>query len=289
MDIGRILENILTSLNITRGTSFDVFAIIDIGFTSYIIYKALLWVRETRAWSLFKGIVVLILTSIISYTFNLYTVSWIISNTFNVGIIAIIIIFQPEIRKMLEKLGSGRLNVALVKMENSGISAKNLDEILVSIDTMRKSRTGALIVLEDEVPLGEHVSTGVPLDAKITSQLIVNIFEDKTPLHDGAIIIKNNEIAAASCILPLTNKEIGKSLGTRHRAGVGVSEYSDAFVLILSEETGALSLAHKGILQRNIKEEDVRKIIRFKETELVKKKKKKRKRKKIKWGKEGGK
>ncbi len=280
--ISDVIEQLVYSIKVLNIPKITVFSLIDIALVSYLIYKILIWIKETRAWSLFKGIFVLFFISIIAYIFDLYTVTWIISNTFNVGIIALIVIFQPEIRKALEQLGTtkGVLSISFSEQSNQ-LSTRSLDAILASATKMAQEGIGAIIAIQNEVPLGEHEVTGIPIDAVITSQLILNIFEDKTPLHDGALIIKNDKISAASCILPLTKKEIGKELGTRHRAGVGLSEVSDAFIIIVSEETKALSLAHSGKIERNITEEDIRKMIRFKRNENGKKNKDKKKRRKL--------
>lgn len=261
-------------------------SIIDVALVSYIIYQALIWFKETRAWSLFKGIFILIIISSIAYLFDLYTITWIISNTFNVGVIALIVLFQPEIRRGLEQLGTtrGALGLSLAGEFNDKISANALDEVLSACEKMAQEGTGAIIVIQNEVPLGEHQLTGVPIDAIVSKQLLLNIFEDKTPLHDGAVIIKNNKISAASCILPLTKKAIGSNLGTRHRAGVGMSEVSDAFVIIVSEETCSISLAYGGKIQKGMSIQDIKKTIRYSDNEEDKSKKRKKTRMHIKRG-----
>lgn len=285
--ITEYINKLTFNIKLVDNFNIDFFSIIDILIISFIIYIILIWARETRAWSLLKGIGVLLFVSIISYTFNLYTLSWIISNTFNVGVMAIIIIFQPEIRKALEKLGtssSNSLNINLVQKKE--ISAETLDAILMSVYNLAEQRIGALIAIENQVPLGDHISTGVAIEAKVTNQLLCNIFEDRTPLHDGAVVIRNNKIASASCILPLTKRNIGQELGTRHRAGIGLTEISDSFVLIVSEEKGRVSLAYKGELQRGINIDELRKKIRFEGNDGNSKKSKRKK--KIRWTKRGG-
>lgn len=236
--------------------------VVDIIIVSYIIYKFMLWIKETRAWSLFKGIVVILLIFSFSSLFNFSTLYWLISNTINVGLIAIIIIFQPELRKALEQLGKGKL-ISFSKLDEGhvDVSEESIDEIIKAVKLMAKSRTGALIVLEKEVPLGDFESTGVKLDSVISHQLLLNIFEDKTPLHDGAVIIRNNRLKAAACILPLTQSGTKYDFGTRHRAAIGASETSDANVIVVSEERGEISIAKNGKLNRNLDEKQIRSML----------------------------
>lgn len=233
---------------------FDWTSVLDILVIAFCIYHVLLWIKQSRAWTLFKGIVLLLIISGVSFWLQLNTVSWIISNTFSVGLIAIIVIFQPELRKALEKLGKGKLTSFLSPVEDNSdvLSAKSVDAIIMAATKMSKARTGALIVVEQQVPLGDLEATGIPVDAVVSSQLILNIFENKTPLHDGAVLIRNNRISAATCILPLTQDKLSSDLGTRHRAGVGASEVSDAYIIIVSEETGNISIAKEGKLYGNV-------------------------------------
>ncbi|MCC8015197.1 MAG: diadenylate cyclase CdaA, partial [Eubacterium sp.] len=228
--------------------------ILDILIVAVLAYWVIVWVRETRAWFLLKGILVLALISLFSNIFNLYTVSWIIEKTLSVGIIAILILFQPEFRKALENLGKGSLVTNLFSGEKNmnKLDEKNAEEIVDAAERMAKEKTGALIVVENNVPLGDFEERGITIDAKVSSQLLTNIFVNKTPLHDGAVIIRNNRIASAACILPLTQAELNSDLGTRHRAAVGASEVSDAYVVVVSEETGKISVAHEGKLRRGI-------------------------------------
>ena len=235
---------------------------IDIFVVTIVIYYILMWIKETRAWALFKGIGIIVLINVIASIFNLYTVSWIISNTLNIGILAALILFQPELRKVLEQLGKGRFTKIFGgENEKHGIIDNTVEEIITAIERMAEARTGALIVIEEQVALGDLESTGIVIDAVITSKLLINIFEDKTPLHDGAVIIRNNRIAAASCILPLTLTEVPDELGTRHRAAIGASEVSDARVLIVSEETGQISVVQGGKLYRDLAADEVRSML----------------------------
>lgn len=219
----------------------------------------MLWIKETRAWSLFKGVIVLLIIFAFAGILNFTTLYWIISNTVNVGLIAIIVLFQPEIRKALEQLGKGNFMSAFTKTEETmqKISSHTINEIIKAAKAMSKTKTGALIVIEREVPVGDFEQSGILIDGFISNQLLVNIFVNKTPLHDGAIIIKNNKIRAAACILPLTQSITSHELGTRHRAAIGASEVSDAYILVVSEESGEISIAKNGKLNKNLDEKQL--------------------------------
>jgi len=230
---------------------------------TYLIYKILQWIRETKAWTLFKGFLMVILVYGAASLLNLSTVLWVMGKTFNIGLIAIVVIFQPELRKALEQLGKGKY-LAFLKSPDKNIanlSANSAEEIVKAVKAFSEKKTGALVVIEQSVSVWEPGSSGTPLDAIISSQLLINIFEHNTPLHDGAVIIRRNRIVAAACILPLTQEEIGKEYGTRHRAAVGQSEESDAFVLVVSEETGKISIAVGGSLRKNLSEKQVRELL----------------------------
>lgn len=240
--------------------------ILDIVIVAYIIYKIIFWIKETRAWALFKGILVIFAFTAVAVILRLNTILWILSNTISVGIIALIVVFQPEMRKALEQLGKGRFFTYFMKLDESEqddkAMSRTIDEIVKAADKMGAVKTGALILIEQKVPLGDHERTGIPIDAIVSSQLLINIFEHNTPLHDGAVIIRNNRVAAATCFLPLTeSNDISMELGTRHRAAIGASEVSDAYVIVVSEETGAISLARGGILYRNISTETLRSML----------------------------
>ncbi len=258
--LGRIMSELnLSTLSIP---SFRITDIIDIILVALLIYIVMIWIKETRAWSLFKGIAVIIVVSIVSYQMHFYTISWIIEKTLSVGIIALIVLFQPEFRKGLEQIGKGNIVTNIFNNDEEGkILKKTMQEIVTAVYKMAKVKTGALIIIEQDVPLGDFEKTGIPIDAIISSQLLINIFENKTPLHDGAVIIRNNRVSAATCILPLTQMEIGLDLGTRHRAAVGASEESDAYIIVVSEETGLVSVAYGGKLYRNLSESDLIKMI----------------------------
>jgi len=254
---GGFLDSNLADLSINR---INLVNIIDILIVAFFLYKIMLWIKETRAWSLFRGIVLVLSISSLSFLFGLTTIQWIVSNAVSTGILAMIIIFQPELRKALEELGKGKIYMPFGGTSGSieRISEKTIDEVIKAVYAMAKVRTGTLIVMERDVKLGDLEQTGTIVDASVSASLLLNIFEDKTPLHDGAVIVRSNRIAAASCILPLTSSEIGKEFGTRHRAAVGVSEVSDACAIIVSEETGRVSIAIGGKLLKDISPEDLR-------------------------------
>lgn len=234
--------------------------IIEIIIIAIMIYQVIRWLRGTRAWVLFKGILVIFGVTVVAMVFQFNAILWILSNTINVGIISVIIIFQPELRRALESLGRGNLVSSLLNSDNGTsdlhLTHDSVEEIVYAVGEMSKTKTGALIVVEKDIRLGEHEATGIPVDGVISSQLMMNIFEHNTPLHDGAIIIRNNRVVAATCYLPLSdNMSLSKELGTRHRAAVGITEVSDCMVVIVSEETGHISLAIGGNIIRNVNRE----------------------------------
>lgn len=251
----------LSKLYIPRIGWTDVIEIIII---SYVLYSVLVWIKNTKAWALLKGIIIIVLFALTAYILNLKTILWIAGKTISVGIIALVIIFQPELRRALEQLGRKKLVVGLFsfgesKEKGERFSSKTADEIVRAAYEMGAVRTGALIVIEQDMFLEEYVRTGIEVDGVITSQLLINIFEHNTPLHDGAVIVRNNRIVAATCYLPLSdNQSLSKELGTRHRAGVGISENTDSFTIIVSEETGAVSVAVGGEIIRNIDRDTLR-------------------------------
>ena len=232
--------------------------IVELIILSFLIYQLIIWIKNTRAWTLLKGIVVIGVFVILAFIFKLNTILWIASKTINVGIIAIVIIFQPELRKALEQLGRKNILTNIISFDDgketdANFTDKTINELVRACFELGKTKTGALIVIEQNTPLAEFERTGIPIDAIITSQLLINIFEHYTPLHDGAVIVRNNRVVSATCYLPLTESmELSKELGTRHRAGVGISEVSDSVTLIVSEETGKVSVAAGGKLVRNV-------------------------------------
>ncbi len=230
--------------------------IIEIIILAFLIYHVVKWIKNTRAWALVKGLVVIMIFWLVAVIFQLNVVIWIISNTIDVGIIAILIVFQPELRKALEQLGKKNIVRSILIFDESKdevFSDYTLNEIIRATFELARNKTGALIVIEEETPLNEFESTGIAIDSVISSQLLINIFEINTPLHDGAVILRGNRIVAATCYFPLSdNTQLSKELGTRHRAGVGVSEISDCLTIIVSEETGKVSIAKEGKLIRNV-------------------------------------
>ena len=239
--------------------------ILDIIIVAVLLYYFMRWIRQTRTWSLFRGIVIILAVAAFAYLFNLVTVKWVVQNAFAMGLIVVVILFQPELRKALEQIGKGRFFASISARtgheRNARISLHTVNEVVKAAKAMAAVRTGALIVLERDVALGDLERTGIPVDAQVSSQLLVNIFEKNTPLHDGAVIIRHNRVSAATCILPLTTEEIGHDLGTRHRAAVGMSENSDALVTVVSEETGDISVASGGELSRGLNEYRLRDIL----------------------------
>ena len=251
--------------NIGLPQSFHLTYIVEILILTVIIYELLIWVKNTRAWTLLKGIVVVTAFALISYFFHLTTLTWLMSKTAGVLVTVVVIVFQPELRRALEQLG--RKNIifsifgtsAVIAEEDRRSRDKINSEIVKAVFEMSKVKTGALIVMEKKVILNEYERTGIPIDALISSQLLMNIFEHNTPLHDGAVFIRNQRVVAATCYLPLSdNMELSKQLGTRHRAGVGISEVSDSLTIIVSEETGQVSMAQNGQLSRGLTSAELR-------------------------------
>lgn len=230
--------------------------VIEILIISFLFYHVLLWIKSTRAWNLFKGIMIILIFVVIAAFFQMSTILWIAENTFNVGLIALVIIFQPELRKALENLGDKNIINKLLNMSKADVkkfSDHTIDELIKAVYAMGKVKTGALIVIEDEILLNEYIRTGIDVDAIVSSQLLINIFEKNTPLHDGAIILRGDRVVSATCYLPLSDSlSLSKELGTRHRAAVGISEASDSLTIIVSEETGNVSIALRGQIYRNV-------------------------------------
>lgn len=248
----------LDALNITKT---DVAEIIIL---SFIIYQIMNWIKSTRAWNLLKGFAVVLALLAIAAFFHMNTILWIAENFFSLGITAVIIVFQPELRRALEQLGEKNILTSIVpfegsKKEEEGITDRTMAELIKACFEMGKARTGALIVIEQSVSLQEYERTGISIDSVVSSQLILNIFEKNTPLHDGAVILSGNRIRSATCYLPLSdNMNLSKALGTRHRAAVGISEVSDSLTIVVSEETGSVSVAKNGRLLRNLNQEQLK-------------------------------
>ena len=232
--------------------------IVEIIILSFVVYSILVWVKNTKAWSLLKGVIVIAIFWLIAAIFDMETILWIAENMVNIASIAIIVILQPELRKAMEELGRKNFIASLLpfdsgKSESGLFSDRTINEITKACVEMGKVKTGALIVIEKSQPLAEYERTGIDIDGVVTSQLLINIFEHNTPLHDGAVIIRGNRVTSATCYLPLSdNMLLSKELGTRHRAGVGISEVTDSLTVIVSEETGRISIAYEGNLERNL-------------------------------------
>ena len=244
----------MAALNITWSD------VVEILILAFIIYHVMIWIKSTRAWSLMKGSAVLFALLILAYVFHMNTILWIFSNLASTLIVGVIVIFQPELRKALEQIGSQNVLTTLFSTDdtkkNEDFSEKTIAELVRACFEMGKVKTGALIVIERGTPLGEIERTGIEVDGIVTSQLLINIFEHNTPLHDGAVVIRGNRVTAATCYLPLSdNMDISKALGTRHRAAVGVSEATDSVTLVVSEETGRVSVAVSGRL-KSVKDGD---------------------------------
>ena len=229
--------------------------VIDIFIVSFMFYKLFALIRGTRATQLIKGILFIFIGSKLSEFFKLYTISWILNNAVTVGFIAILIVFQPELRRILEHIGNNKL-LKPVNFEESRSNANVIEEIVKATYSLAGKKIGALMVLERNTGLRDIIETGISLNSDISYELLMNIFIPNTPLHDGAVVISNDHIIAASCFLPLTdNKQISMELGTRHRAGIGISEKSDAIVIVVSEETGYVSICEKSKINRNVSKE----------------------------------
>lgn len=253
--LGAFWEKASLYMNIPQMTMTDV---VEIVIITFLIYYMLLWIKNTRAWMLLKGIMVILIFVLVAAVFQMNTIIWIAKNTMSVLVIALVVIFQPEMRKALENLGRKNFLVSLFsfdfsKEDTAKFSDKTITELVKACYEMGKVKTGALIVVEDDILLTEYERTGIAVDGILTSQLLINIFEKNTPLHDGAVIVRGDRVVAATCYLPLTDSlSISKDLGTRHRAAVGISEASDSLTIVVSEETGRVSIALGGELYRNV-------------------------------------
>ena len=236
---------------------------VEILIIAFLVYEVMLWIKDTRAWSLMRGIVIILVFVLLAYLFQMTTILWLVRNGLNVLLMALLIIFQPELRRALDFLGRKNFFASIFAFNSSSVterfSDKTMNEIIKACYEMGRARTGALIVMRQRDPLTEYVRTGIEVDAVVTSQLLINIFEHNTPLHDGAVIIEGDRVVSATCYLPLSdNMELSKELGTRHRAGVGISEATDSLTIIVSEETGRVSIAQGGALLRNVTQDVLR-------------------------------
>lgn len=254
-----------TLANFTTSPFNVVTTILDLLIVIFFIYKATKMIKDTRAWQLIKGIFILILITLLSGLFKLNIVNFVLTSIMSYGFIMLIIVFQPELRRALEQLGTTRKFSRWFGIEDKDLNAKkkeNIYKIAIAAVELAKQKKGALIVIEREIRIQDIIATGIIMNSEISPQLLVNIFEPNTPLHDGAVIISDNKIAAASCMLPLADdKDIARELGTRHRAAIGISKESDSLVVVVSEETGKLSIAKDGTLIADVREDVLKKIL----------------------------
>lgn len=253
-DFNSFLDSLISTIDTIKILDFA-----DIGIVAFIIYKIFSFIKDTRAEQLFKGVFLLLLVTQLSFTFKLHTLHWILINSLDLGVFALLIIFQSELRNGLERIG--RTNLKFTKSQlykNQQQAHTAINDIIDSAFELSKDKIGALIVIEKETKITDIIRTGTQVDSLISKQLLTNIFTPNTPLHDGAVVIRDFRIIACGCFLPLTNREdLSKDLGTRHRAGIGISEESDSIVLMVSEETGNVSIAKNGTFFRNLSREKV--------------------------------
>ena len=258
-------QNILAYIKLWQEYPIKLVSLIlDIAIVIFLAYELLRIVKDSRAWQLVKGIVFLIIATTLSKLLNLYILNYLLSTIMDWGVILVIIIFQPEIRRALEQLGGTNRFTRFFGFDKDIITKTKEDiyKVVIAVYELAKHKTGALIVMERDIEIKDVIATGIPMDADVSPQLLVNIFVPNTPLHDGAVVISNNKIAAAACMLPLaSDQDIAKELGTRHRAGIGISKESDSIAIIVSEETGKVSVAKDGTLIADVREGVLKKIL----------------------------
>ena len=262
------MSDILRTLQtyFSQASSIRIADVLEIIIISVLIYNILVWIKKTKAWSLLKGILIIAVFVLLAAVFEMNTILWIVNNLFSVAVIAVVVILQPELRKAMEELGNKKMISSIIPFDltRSGselgrFSDRTINEIAKACFEMGKVKTGALIVIEQEQSLSEYERTGIEVDAIVSCPLLINIFEHNTPLHDGAVIIRGNRVTSATCYLPLSDSTIlSKDLGTRHRAGVGISEATDSMTVIVSEETGKISVAYMDRLFRNLDQESLK-------------------------------
>lgn len=257
-------QNILTYIQTLQEYPVKMISLIlDIVIVVFLGYHLLKIVKDSRAWQLVKGIALLIVATALSSILNLRILNYILSAVMNWGVILIFIIFQPELRRALEQLGTNRFTKFFgIENDKASKTKEDIYKVVIAATELAKNKTGALIVIERDIEIKDIIATGVEIDSVVSPQLLVNIFEPKTPLHDGAVIISNNKLVAAACMLPLAgDKDIAKELGTRHRAAIGISKESDSIAVVVSEETGKISVAKDGTLIADVREEVLKKIL----------------------------
>ena len=257
-------DNIVTYIKSLQTNPLQLVTfIIDLALVIFLIYCFFRVVKGSRAWQLIKGIALLIIATWVSGLLDFKILNWILTGIMNLGVIAIIVIFQPELRRGLEQLGTNKLTRFFgIDKDLSTKTKEDIYKVVIAAKELSNTKTGALIVIERDIKIQDIVSTGIPMNADVSPQLLVNIFESRTPLHDGAVVISGNKIAAAACVLPLADdKDIAKELGTRHRAAIGISKESDSIVVVVSEETGKISVAKDGTLIADLREDMLKKIL----------------------------
>ena len=264
VNINEMTDGIITYAQDVFNNPFKIIPVIlDLAIVVYIIYKFIKSARNSRVWQLLKGIILIILITILSDILQFRILNFILTVFMPYGVIALMIIFQPELRRMLEQLGTNKLTKYFGMEKDMATKAKeDVYKVVIAAEELSKTKTGALIVIERDIQINDIIGTGVSINAEISPQLLVNLFTPNTPLHDGAVIISKNKIAAAACILPLADdKDIAKELGTRHRAALGISKESDAIAVVVSEETGKISVAKDGTLIADVREDALKKIL----------------------------
>lgn len=259
--MSNFMQNYLATLHMPSVEWTDVAEIVII---SFLVYHIMVWIKNTKAWALLKGVCIILIFLLVAALLDMSTILWIAENVLSLAVIAMVVVLQPELRKALEELGRKDLISSIFpfdanKESDGRFSDKTISEIVKACVEMGKVKTGALIVIEQEHRLSDYERTGIMVDGLVTSQLLINIFEHNTPLHDGAVIVRGDRITSATCYLPLSdNMELSKELGTRHRAGVGISEVTDSLTVIVSEETGKISTAYNGVLARNVDADELK-------------------------------
>ncbi len=257
-------ENIMSYIKSLQQNPFELITLIlDLAIVIFLVYCFFKIVKGSRAWQLIKGIALLIIATAVSGLLNLKILNWILTGIMNLGVIAIIVIFQPELRRALEQLGTNKLTRFFgIEQDVATKTKEDIYKVVIATTELSKAKTGALIVFERDIKIQDIIATGIPMNAEVSPQLLVNIFVPNTPLHDGAVVIAGNKIASAACVLPLADdKDIAKELGTRHRAAIGISKESDSIVVVVSEETGKVSVAKDGTLIADVREDVLKKIL----------------------------
>lgn len=245
-------------------TTMDISDYFEIFIIAFLVYYILVWVKATRAWLLLRGMIVIFVFLLLAFIMDMSTIMWLARNVLSFAVVALIVVLQPELRHALENLGRRNFLPTMIFSDSNSreqelFSDKTINEITKACMEMGKMKTGALIVIEQKESLKDYERTGIEVDAIVSSQLLINIFEKNTPLHDGAVIIRGNRVTSATCYLPLSdNLDLGKELGTRHRAGVGISEVTDSLTVIVSEETGKVSVAYTGELERSLNSDELK-------------------------------